>query len=444
VLPWQAPDEPRHFEHVRLIYEQGRTVSGRDVSPMVEREIISSMDSFNYWALGRLIYPQFKPGTLPDSFKEIWFPGQYGPDEPNMAHALHQPPLYYLFLGLSLRVLGIHDLITQLYMSRLLSLVIATLVVLVAYLTVRELFAADYHLQVAVPVFIVLLPMHTFITSAVMNDVLAELLASVLIYLLTVMFAHGFKLSHAVLIPSILLLGQFTKRTFLFTLPLTLFAMILIGIVRLTKHQLWQKTCVAAAILAPIVGGLGWWQRAVLKTWWQKLPLPLVNINVTGAVDEFLAHPDRYVWSLFKSFWGWFGWMRVEMDAIWYAILLLLCLAAGLGVLRVIWRSLLGQANLESWQGAVLLLYGLAIASVYLASIGSAVLDNLGQPWVIFLPQGRYLFPVIIPITVLFFLGLHEWIQPRHQRIWLMAILGFLVFFDMIALMGYIIPFFYS
>jgi len=33
IPPWQAPDEPQHFEYVRLVYDLGRPVSWSDRSP---------------------------------------------------------------------------------------------------------------------------------------------------------------------------------------------------------------------------------------------------------------------------------------------------------------------------------------------------------------------------------------------------------------------------
>lgn len=445
IPPWQAPDEPRHFEHVRLVYEKGRAVSGADLSLPVQQEIISSMDRFNYWPLGHLIHPRFEPGALPESFDDIWFPGQYDPNRPNMAHQVHQPPLYYLLVGLSMRVLGIHDVTMQLYAGRLMSVIFATFVVFISYLTVRELFPQTYDLQIAVPTFIVLLPMHTFVTSAVMNDVLAELLVSILIYLLTVMLVKGLTVSRVGLVLVTLLLGQFTKRTFLIAFPLTLLAATLLGAIRFTKRETWVRIGAATAILIPVFGGLAWWRRPIIASWWEQLASPyLGDLSLASVIEEFLAHMDRYLWPFFKSFWGWFGWLKVELNPAWYMVFLLLCVAAGLGAIQFLWRGLSGSGDLRPRQSAVLLFYGIAVISVTLANIITAILGNLGTIWVVFLPQGRYLFPLIIPIAILFMLGLREWVPLRHLWSWLVASLVFFLFFDTVALIGYMIPYFYG
>lgn len=33
IPPWQAPDEPKHFEYVNLLYQERRLLSQKDVSP---------------------------------------------------------------------------------------------------------------------------------------------------------------------------------------------------------------------------------------------------------------------------------------------------------------------------------------------------------------------------------------------------------------------------
>ena len=48
IPPWQAPDEPRHFEYVKLLYEKRRLVGWGDVTPSVEQEIIASIGAAEY------------------------------------------------------------------------------------------------------------------------------------------------------------------------------------------------------------------------------------------------------------------------------------------------------------------------------------------------------------------------------------------------------------
>ena len=48
IPPWQAPDEPWHFEYARLIADKGRLVTARDLSVPLQQAIIKSMIRFRF------------------------------------------------------------------------------------------------------------------------------------------------------------------------------------------------------------------------------------------------------------------------------------------------------------------------------------------------------------------------------------------------------------
>src|SRR5487761_2187583 len=49
IPPWQHPDEPTHFEHVRMIAETGRLPAPSDVSLPIRRAIATSMLQHQFW-----------------------------------------------------------------------------------------------------------------------------------------------------------------------------------------------------------------------------------------------------------------------------------------------------------------------------------------------------------------------------------------------------------
>jgi hypothetical protein len=58
--------------------------------------------------------------------------------------------------------------------------------------------------------------------------------------------------------------------------------------------------------------------------------------------------------------------------------------------------------------------------------------------------QGRYLLPALIPLAVLFTLGLREWVPTQHRDLFpLVLVLGMFVL-DSASLCCYIIPYFYG
>jgi len=60
------------------------------------------------------------------------------------------------------------------------------------------------------------------------------------------------------------------------------------------------------------------------------------------------------------------------------------------------------------------------------------------------LPQGRYLFPVIIPLAFLLVLGWREIIPQRLRLLALLVLLNSFFFFDLVCLVYYLIPHYYG
>ena len=450
IPPWQAPDEFRHFEYIKLLQQKRRFLRSQDTSLPLQREIIASMIEHNYWKFGRAVYP-FDPWTPPQSFKEIIWPVD--------PYWLFQPPLYYI-MGASLVALvdGSNDIDLQLYAVRLMSVTLGLLVVFVAVVTATVLFSDDDLLVIGIPAFITFLPMHTFITSAVNNDNLAELIVSVVVLILVLVFKEGPSLKRTALISVLIGLGLLTKRTTIVTVPLTL-AAILICSWKARSRIFHLSRTEAGLMIAVLIMGIG----SVVEFWsvWQRLwvrILPTLRpyfILIHGAdfsgifTSESLRLFTHYVTVLFESFWARFGWMNVRLDPIWYQLVALVSVAAILGVGILAIRTVRSPATMAPWQKQCLLLFFLCVAFAIAIAMGYGI-----RLWAHFRsfqsgiravpPQGRYIFVAIIPIASLFMLGLRELAPSGNRRLWLQAFVGGIVLFDSIALLHYVIPFFYG
>jgi hypothetical protein len=148
-----------------------------------------------------------------------------------------------------------------------------------------------------------------------------------------------------------------------------------------------------------------------------------------------------YALLTFAGFWANFGWLTLPLDPVWYAMLALLCLAlvVGLGLwcsdeLRL-WKR--GRDSLPTWQNksVLLLLVGLCLI------LFQTFLPMIGRHWQ---PQGRYLFPAIIPIGTLVSLGwrrIHgRWGSNLASIAWVML----LFLLHVLCVFGYIVPHYYG
>lgn len=435
IPPWQGPDEPKQYEYIRLLYEKRRLVSQEDTSLPLQRAIIASMREYDFWSFG---YSQV-PAAAADSFRSMWWPADT---------ELDRPPLYGI-LGAAFYSLVAHQpIVIQLYILRLVSTLFGLLTICVAFLTVRELFPDDKLLSAGGLAFIVFLPMFTHINSSILNDSLASLVASAVIYLLLASLKRGFSNWRILGLVLLLLISLVTKRTTLFTVPLALLAMV-IALGSKGRRFNWKAVAVTIGILLAL-GSLSAWlwlskpeqMRWILDNYYADSSFS-GYISALLSTDYFSPEFRTALWlslqSVFRKFWGGFGWLAVYPSPVWYQIIGLVHLTALVGLIIYGVRIMQGARGLASWQkqGLLVLLAGLGGNLALLMGKG-AIVDYWSRA------QGRYLFPAIIPIAVLFTLGLREVIPVRYHRAWLVAYSAGFILYDSIVLMGYIIPYFYS
>ncbi len=439
VPPWQAPDEFRHFEYVRLIVDKGRLVSYGDLSQSLQEEIIASMVDHQYWRFGYAPLP-YDQATPPHTFKEV-VPTVY-------AHMLYQPPLYYALAALWLLPFSWADVTAQLLIVRSFSILLGAFTVLAAFLTTREVFPDDPFMTIGVPMMVALHPMHAFINSSVNSDNLAELLVSLVILVVIRSLRRGF-LFHALLLLPLLLLAWFTKRTALIGAPIALAAIpfcFWTGRVHIPPKRLLVSIGLFAALGGSALlfsGGLQGWLLGPLRRAARYL---FLSENLGQFAQAFSPQTFPlyllFLRTLFESFWGRFGWMSIPLPTFWYRIIAFITLIA-LGGLIAFWVRVIKKPWLFSRRvrSAILILILATVSALLLVMVGMIRVRTIVPGS---LPQGRYLFPVITPLTFLFMLGLRETVPQRLRSALLLVALNAFFFFDLACLFYYLVPYYYG
>ncbi|HAL61304.1 MAG TPA: hypothetical protein DCP08_02730 [Chloroflexi bacterium] len=448
VPPWQAPDEWRHFEYVKLILEEGRLVSSRDISPEIMREIIDSMVRHNYWQFGYAYYP-YDPSNPPQSFEEIV------PDW--IAHSLYHPPAYYAAAALFISPLSRSGVDQQLLAARVFSVLLGALSVAIAYGTARAIFPQEEALSRLAPLIVALLPMHAFINASVNSDALAELMVSLLIFQWVVILRRGLSPLLAIGVVFATVVGFLTKRITVMSLPISA-----VGLLLWLTGKPWRSLStgkLAAVGMGLILGMAG---MAALLTWRDEIcgfmpgacqfvlryPRYLV---IPEDIGTFILNPGYYTaeafrtyffWAqtLFESFWARFGWMNVRPDPYLYWLLGGFTLASGFGLIHFLVRhALRGDLEASQWRSIIFLLltFPLALVVIFFGHLRSVELYPIGPP------QGRFLLPVVVPIALMLAMAAQGlWPKVGDRRLTLGYGVGFL-FLNLFCLARYILPFYY-
>jgi hypothetical protein len=380
----------------------------------------------------------------------------------NTSHKLEQPPLSYIPYAVPLFLFVGQDMALQLYAMRCISIVLNILIVAVAFFAVNELFPNDDFLLVGAVVFIVFLPMHTFSTSSINSDHLAELFTSLLILLLVVTFKKGFTRFRTIAIALSAVLGLLAKRTAFLTIPTCIVAVPIYLWGRDSRaHPSWRKLALAFSLVVTLVGVTMCFWGKLQTLLAQSFPRLLKAINHVYTFYLFLPSeqfPSRfeqgyfsyealqaygsYVESMFESFWGNFGWLKVPLNTPLYLSMGLVSIVAFVGLCLFAIRTMRTPDLLPKWQKGTLLVFSLSVLFAFIIIIAKQIRD-WGYEWG-GRPQGRFLFPVMIPIATLFMLGLRELVPTRYRGQFLVLYVCCFIAFDSLCLIRYIIPFFYG
>jgi len=444
VPPWQGPDEPKHFEYVRTLHEKRRPVGWADIDLVLESEIIGSMDRYRFWEMG--IYEN----SAGKNFDEVFGQG---------AHNLEQPLLGFLPYAVILDLFPIKDTALQLYVMRLVASFIGVLITVTSFFTVAEIFPGNWPFIVGTMTFIVFLPMHSFMLGMLNSDHLAELFSSLVLFLLVRILHRGVTLGRTIAVVICTFLALFAKRTSLVTIPIILISIPLYLWRRQVKIRLnWARVGIVLGGLG-LVGGLAillqgreLFDRVLaalaklamdVYTYYLFLPSKEFPFNYDRSFfgpEAFSVYQRIYVW-LYRSFWGWFGWLRAPLSPWLYTLLGLISIAALFGLLLLVARARQGRLDLALQQRKTLILF--AMSFVFTLLIITAREIRNWEHWGGGYPHGRFLFPVLIPIATLFFLGLSACVPIRYRKRFTLGYVLAFVLFDAYAVIRYALPFFY-
>lgn len=432
ILPWMQPDEPRHFEVALHVARLGQpVVTSNDRVPEWEQEMIASMEALSFWWYG-FSFIGWDPNNLPKSFREIWGPAY--------STAFFQPPLYYTVTGGLIALWGkqwpieIGVLVVRLFGLTLLALSLAG-----TYKTIAELFPDRPHWALGVLGFAALWPSHLAANAAVNNDLLAEALVIWVMYFAVSLLRRGLDWSRVAWLLALTIFAITTKRTALTAAVVAPLALVL----AMPGRERWRRRpwAVIGGVMAVCLVAVG--LMAVLL-WAGRLGLPKTFLaDLMGGVywRNLLTFPYlEYGRAIFRTFVGWFGWMRVPLLEPFYWLGGLLFILALLGLVRLLIRKR-RQPLLERWQKQGLLLFVVAILAQTLFVIGKQLLyaDFASDS----VPQARYFYPIAPALFFFLWVGLTAWLPPRRRRQGLFVGVALLLLFNVYVLGFVLYPFFW-
>ncbi len=428
IPPWQAPDEPTHFEYVSVAAQSDIFFSQKKPDFELQKAVIQSMDDFDFWKLtGRR-----KPDNLPETFYQT-------PLIHERPTQFTKPPLYYMISGLLVRFFSSLSMLNKMYLLRTQSLIFGLISLVFMFMTFRKIFPderTNLLPLISLPLF---LPQFSFISASVSNDSLLVMLSSCFFLFLTCVIKGEKKPLFSVLLVLSFLSIILVKRSGFVFLPV-LAAAAAFGAVKIRSltqskyaYLIIGMTLMLCFILWTL---LGWFFPSVFRKAIMEISLQLKNLFAATS-----SGPSRHAFSnilffrvLFESFFLKFGWMYYSAPDYWYGTwYCVYIVGASLSFVYLLKKDI----NVLKNNIPVFILFAfsflLFIAAIFLMYGCNSILA-----------QGRYIFPVLTPVSILAGSGAVVLCRRRSGRITVILCVAILFLLDVSSVWRILIPAFYG
>lgn len=245
--PWQHYDEPGNFEYAWLIANRSGLPQKGEYDQDMRRELAASMIEHHFFA-GNEGLPNLLSQNDP-----IWIGISQVGDE----------PVYFWLAALPLRLVRTSDITFQLYLCRLVSLLLYLVTILAAYYFAREITPQGSPLRLLLPLTLALMPGFTDLMTAVNNDVGAAAFFSLYLWLSVRLIRQGISRKPTTwLLPIgvavLAVLCYFTKKTAFVALPLLPLSLLFVLLRERRRRLAWGLIGLAGlGVLVLLIIGKG-------------------------------------------------------------------------------------------------------------------------------------------------------------------------------------------
>jgi hypothetical protein len=384
IPPWQQPDEPSHVAVAELW--RSRADGSTSTDPGREGDIIRSMIAHQWWEHYGRTPPENPALRFIAHFEK---PIGADPLTSNFSRA------YYWVVGHMLAVAPRMAVETDMYVMRTLSAAFAMILVWIAWLGARE---ALGDVRASVVVFLLALQPQFAVTATSANpDMLIDLAGACIWWQSMVALNRPRSVLPLALVWVAAGSAAFVDRM---GVPLLVIALLVTLVIAIRRAGFRPATLALAAVAVTAVAAALW----VIDTTWRVFPSAALGY-------QFSLVPEARSWEFFgrftsflvESWWLALGWVRYAPPRWWLAIVFLVSAAALAGV---VWRMVKGD---DARSRAVLLVAIVMVAVPLLAVYWTYYRSANG-------PQGRHLFPVLVPTIVLLWMGIERLVPLSHRR----------------------------
>lgn len=395
---WQTPDEQAHFAQVQWYAENKNTkIQVVNLSEEVYRSEqilgtvrdVSGNNKYTYHPdYKNNIVGGFNDRSLSEFNLNLSSRVNYVATEAAM-----YPPLYYQMVVPFYDLVYRNGLIDRVYASRLASLVLFFLMILVTYLIGKVIWQEKIKVY-ALTIFVAFHPMVSFLAAGVHPDNLLNLLYTIILFLCLLVLRNGVKWKYLIGLILCIFAGYYTKPLVFLVIPVILsvvtwkfFRGSFLGIV-ISLLVLFAPVFVFVFQIkmdfVPYVTSLS----------------PLAGMNY---LDYLEFRIPKMVFEVWPWYWGVFKWLSLTLPSVILKIITRLAIIATIGsFIKIIIKIKNGKYDFE-FKAIILFIISSLSYIVYLLFWDWRLMQAMGFSQGI---QGRYFFPNIVAHLAILIFGL--------------------------------------
>jgi hypothetical protein len=285
IPPWQHYDEPGHFEYVWMIANHDTFPQKGEYDNAIRREILDSLKVNRFFTHQKIEFLE----QIVDTIDPVWIG----------VTQVGDPPLYYFVASLPLRTLKNTSLETQLYSTRIVSLLIFLLVLWVAWQFAKEVSPVGNPFRYLLPLTLALIPGFVDHLTALNNDGMAVLINSLLMLFGVRLFKNERNWRNILLLILFAVLAFYTKSSIWLSI-IIVFLAIFFSFFR--KKNQWIAIAILALMAAVSIvivfemGDVAYWFRNT-----NQIANTKVETEFGSAIQIIAEQPNSQSNSLYQT-----------------------------------------------------------------------------------------------------------------------------------------------
>lgn len=404
IPPFMNPDEVQHF-----MYSAGVAYSKKELT-QIDPQVLSVLKErrwFHHIGIG--------PGWQSvRKIEDIYFLNRFQRDKSSVSRSQ-----FHFVYGKLLGLTGIRDVLKAFYFLRMISFLLYFITFVLCVRFYRKYFP-DYWLYMALGQLLIL--QLSGIATALNYDVLLTLLGVLFFICGHVFFVTGEKRY----ILAMVFLAGLSSLVKTGGLLFFVYCFLLILFKYPFNRRSWARLGLSAIIFVIVFSWLNYWFPERFFNTYTALFAKLKVLAVAFAGDSGGLWSLGFFNSILDSFYFYTGWMGFKLETWWYVGLKLFLLSGVVGGFIILLRrkapehAIAGERRWLSYTLVVIIFQILSIRLYYDSGV---------------MAQGRYLYPLLIPVIIFVYLGLGALERKLSCRRDYLT-LSFLIFQSLFFLMG--------